>query len=128
MKTKQIIWLGSSRKDLIKLPEDIKDSFGYGLYTAQKGAMHENAKVLSGFGSAKVIELKDSDAAGTYRTVYTIQMPEVIFVLHMFQKKSKQGIKTSQEDIALIRSRLQQAQEIYKEIIGKGRHEKTSYV
>ena len=42
-------------------------------------------------------------------------MPEVVFVLHVFQKKSKHGIATPKQDIDLIKSRLKRAQEIYKE-------------
>lgn len=90
------------------------DFMGYGLFLAQKGQQHGAAKVLKGFGSAGLIEIIDSDASGTYRVVYTVQMTEVIFVLHSFQKKSKQGIKTPQKDIDLIHSRLKLAIEIYK--------------
>ncbi len=115
MKHKQLIWIGSSKKDLKDLPDEVIDTMGYGLYLAQKGEQHENAKVLKGFGSAGVLEIKESDAAGTYRAVYTVTMPEVVFVLHVFQKKSKEGIKTPQQDIKLIKSRLKCAQEIYKE-------------
>lgn len=43
-------------------------------------------------------------------------MLEILFVLHVFQKKSKHGIKTPQLDIELIKNRLKQAQDIYKEI------------
>ena len=106
MKLKDLIWISSSQKDLSKLPEEIQDAFGYGLYLAQKGTHHPNSKILKGFGGAGVIELKESDGAGTYRAVYTVKMSNVVFVLHVFQKKSKQGIKTPQSDIDLIKSRL----------------------
>ncbi|HEV2917065.1 MAG TPA: type II toxin-antitoxin system RelE/ParE family toxin [Candidatus Babeliales bacterium] len=114
MALKELIWVGSSYKDLMDLPVDIRHVMGYGLYLAQCGEMHESAKVLKGFGGAGVIEIIDSDDAGTYRAVYTIKMADAIFVLHVFQKKSKQGIKTPQRDIDLINARLKQAQEIYK--------------
>lgn len=88
--------------------------FGYGLYLAQVGEQHEDAKVLKGFGGASVIEIIDSDKSGTYRAVYTIKMRNIVFVLHIFQKKSKHGIKTPKQDIDLIKNRLKQAEEIYK--------------
>lgn len=119
MKLKELIWVGSSKKDLMHLPEEVIDTFGYGLYLAQKGSMHPDGKVLQGFSSAGVIEIKESDKAGTYRAVYTVRMEEIVFVLHVFQKKSKQGIKTPQTDIDLIKSRLKDAQEIYKELFKK---------
>jgi len=103
----------------MNLPKEVIDTFGYGIYLAQKGSVHPNAKVLQGFKSAGVIEIKESDNAGTYQAVYTIRMAEVVFVLHVFQKKSKQGIKTPRSDVDLIYSRLQDAQEIYKELFGK---------
>lgn len=119
MKLKEIVWVGSSKKDLLSCSEDIKDAIGYGLFNAQKGKLPKGSKPLKGFGSAGIIEIIESDAAGTYRAVYTITMPEIVFVLHVFQKKSKEGIKTPKQDIELVKNRLKQAQEMYKEIIKK---------
>jgi len=48
----------------------------------------------------------ESDGQGTYRTVYTVQMEEAVFVLHAFQKKSKTGIKTPKQEIELVEQRL----------------------
>ena len=132
MKLKELIWIGSSKKDFMKLPEDIIDIFGYELYIAQKGSIHPNSKVLKGFHGAGVTdvvggaypavrELKESDESGTYRAVYTIKMEEVVFVLHVFQKKSKQGIKTPQSEIDIIKSRLKDAQDTYNTLLKKGR-------
>ncbi len=114
---KALIWIGSSKKDLLKLPEEIIDFMGGGLQMAQMGKKHPKAKVLKGFGDGSVLELIDDDASGTYRAVYTIKMDDVIFVLHVFQKKSKHGIETPKQDIELIKNRLKQAKELYKERI-----------
>ena len=46
-------------------------------------------------------------------------MENIVFVLHVFQKKSKKGIKTPKQDIELIKNRLKRAQEIYKELFKK---------
>jgi phage-related protein len=115
MKIKELIWVGSTKKDLKKLPEEVQKVFGYGLYLAQIGSIHSNAEILQGFKGAGVIEIKESDQAGTYRAVYTVKIEDIVFVLHVFQKKSKQGIKTPQPDINLINDRFQYAQEISKE-------------
>ena len=112
---KKVIWIGSSKKDLLSLPDPVITTFGYGLYRAQLGEASRFAKVLKGFGNAQVIELKDNDATGTYRAVYTVEFQEYVFVLHVFQKKSKQGIKTPQRDIEIIKSRLQMARDLYNE-------------
>lgn len=111
---KALNWIGSTKKDLLSLPKEIRKTFGFGLYLAQTGLMHENAKPLKGFGGASVIEIIDMDRSGTYRAVYTVKIKDTIFVLHIFQKKSKQAIKTPKEDIDLIHSRLKQAEDYFK--------------
>lgn len=47
-----------------------------------------------------------------YRAVYVVQLGSDIWVLHVFQKKSKSGIKTPKEEIDLVRSRLRRLKEI----------------
>ena len=50
----------------------------------------------------------------TYRAVYTVRFAEVVYVLHAFQKKSKAGIKTPQDDVKLIGERLKRAQQDFE--------------
>jgi phage-related protein len=116
-------WVGSSYKDLMALPADVRRFFGYALSLAQAGDQHDDAKVLTGFGSAGVLEVVEDDRSGTYRAVYTVKFKEAVFVLHCFQKKSKHGIATPKEDLAIIRARLKVAEALAKE----QRHEKTSH-
>ena len=51
---KPLEWIGSSKKDLLALPEEVVDVFGYALHLAQTGKKHPQAKPLHGFGSAGV--------------------------------------------------------------------------
>jgi phage-related protein len=51
----------------------------------------------------------------TYRAVYTVKIAEAVYVLHCFQKKSKQGIKTPKHVMDLIQDRLKAAQAHAKE-------------
>jgi phage-related protein len=104
-----LFWVGSSRDDLREFPEDVRLSFGYGLYLAQQGEVHPNAKPLKGFGGASVMQLAERFDSDTYRALYTVQLKRGVYVLHAFQKKSKRGIAKSQRDIELIRHRLRQA-------------------
>ena len=94
MKIKPIMWLASTKDDLISLPDDVQDEIGFALYLAQKGEKSNHAKPFKGFQSAAVLEIVESNDRGTYRTVYTVKFKEVIAVLHVFQKKSKHGIAT----------------------------------
>lgn len=47
--------------------------------------------------------------------MYTVQFEEVVYVLHAFQKKSKSGIKTTKQDMDLVKQRLKGAEQKYKE-------------
>jgi phage-related protein len=53
---------------------------------------------------------------GTYRAVYTVRFREAVFVLHVFQKKSKRGIATPQADMEVIRQRLKVAAIVAQEL------------
>lgn len=107
---KELFWVGSSKKDLIALPIEIRKFFGHALGFAQHGEKHDATKVLKGFGGAGVLEVVEDDAGGTYRAVYTVKFAEAVFVLHCFQKKSKSGIATPKEDMDIIRTRLKIAE------------------
>lgn len=112
---KPIVWIGSSRRDLKAFPKQVRSDIGQALYTAQMGETDPAAKPLKGFGGASVMEIIDRHDTNTYRAVYTVQFSNVIYVLHVFQKKSKRGIATPQKDIELIRRRLAEAQRLYRQ-------------
>ncbi len=114
--TKPLFWLGSSKKDLLALPITVRKFFGHALDFAQRGEQHEAAKVLKGFGNAGVLEIVEDDTGGTYRTVYTVRFAEAVFVLHVFQKKSKRGIETPKPDMDIIRLRLKAAAIVAQEL------------
>lgn len=120
---KPLEWIASSHKDLMALPAGARRFFGYALSLAQAGDQHDAAQVLKGFGGAGVLEVVEDDAGGTYRAVYTVKFDEAVFVLHCLQKKSKHGIATPKEDMAIIRARLKVAEAIAKEL----RNEKTTH-
>jgi len=111
---KRVDFIGSSRNDLKEFPEEVKQDIGYALYEAQRGQKPASAKPLKGFSGAGVLEIVENFTAGTYRAVYTVRFRQVVYVLHCFQKKSKHGIKTPQQDIDLIKQRLKLAEEDYK--------------
>jgi phage-related protein len=113
---KALIWIGSSKKDIVALPVGVRKFFGHALHFAQSGEQHDAAKVMKGFGGAGVLEVVEDDSDGTYRAVYTIKFKEAVFVLHCFQKKSKSGISTPKKDMDIIQARLKIAEALVKEI------------
>jgi len=114
MDAKELIWVGSSKKDLCEFPDEVKDAMGYALYLAQTGGKHPSAKPLKGFGGAGVLEVVDDHGTDTYRAVYTVRFAGRVYVLHAFQKKSKKGIATPKPDLDLIARRLRAAEQMEK--------------
>jgi phage-related protein len=112
---KAVIWVGSSRDDLVRLSDSVQDEIGYALYFAQQGQRHPSAKALKGFGGAGVLEIIENDSDGIYRAVYTVKFAGVVYVLHVFQKKSKKGIRTPKAEMDLIHRRLAVAASHYRE-------------
>ena len=103
---KLLKWVASSKKDLVCMPEDVQDVFGYALHLAQAGKKHPQAKPLKGFHGSGVLEVVEDNRGDTYRVVYTVKFQDAVYVLHCFKKKSTQGIATPKSDIDLINIRL----------------------
>lgn len=91
---KKLLWIGSAKKNLRAMPDDVQNTFGYALYQAQIGKKHGQAKPLKGFGSAGVLEVVEDASGSTFRAIYTIKFGDAIYILHCFQKKSAHGIAT----------------------------------
>jgi phage-related protein len=113
---KKVYWIGSSYKDFMEFSPEVRHAMGYALFQAQMGKKHERTKVLSGKGNAGVAEVRENDANGTYRVVYTVEMKDHVFVLHAFQKKSKSGIATPKQELVLISKRIKEAKALYVKI------------
>lgn len=107
-------WFGSDRaaRILREFPGIVKDHVGYALYVAQQGSRHRAAKTLTGFGGAGVVEIIKDYRGDTFRAVYTLRYAEAVYVLHVFQKKSKTGRETPRRDMELIKQRLREAERI----------------
>ena len=106
---KPVKWVSSAKRDLDAMPDYVKDVFGHAIDLAQAGGKHQDAKVMTGFGSAGVLEVVEDHQGDTYRAVYTVKFAGWVYVLHCFQKKSKSGIATPKPDMDLINIRLKAA-------------------
>jgi phage-related protein len=74
---------------------------------------------MKGLTGASVMEIVAPFDGDTWRTVCTVRLRGVVYVLRAFQKKSKSGIATPKKGIDLIRRRLATAEREY----GKEGHE-----
>ena len=113
---KPVFFIGSAREDLKQFPEDVKQDIGYALYEAQRGGKSTAAKPLKGFAGAGVLEIIENYSGDTYRAVYTVKFKDVVYVLHCFQKKSKKGMATPNQDIELIKRRLKDGRGILQNL------------
>lgn len=117
---KPVLWIPAAKRNLMDMPEKVITDIGYALYQAQLGEHPDIAKPLKGFGSANFLELIANHDNDTHRVVYTVRFSDALIVIHSFQKKSKQGIKTPKQEIELIHDRLKRAEDIYREWKAKG--------
>jgi phage-related protein len=106
-----LFWIASSRRDLKAMPVAVQKKFGTVLLDVQFGDTPADAKPLKGFGGAGVLEVTEEYQTNTFRAVYTVTLASGVYVLHVFQKKSKHGIGTPKRGIDLVKRRFQLARE-----------------
>ena len=103
---KPVRWVGTSVRDLKSFPGAVRIDLGHALFAAQEGKTDPAAKPLKGLGGASVIEIVASRHGNVWRAVYAVRFEDAIYVLHIFQKKSTQGIATPAREIEMIQQRL----------------------
>ena len=108
-----LVWMGDSRKNLRDFPDGAQKLLGDELQLIQFGGMPKDAKPFKGVGSG-VLEIALRYSSDAYRVVLAVQIGRRIYILHAFQKKSRKGIATPQQDIDLIRQRYMEARELAK--------------
>jgi phage-related protein len=103
--TRPISWIKAARKDFESFPLEAQRICHAALTVAAEGSKADIAKPMAGLGSG-VFEIALPYRGDAYRVVYAVQIGAEIWVVHAFQKKSTQGIKTPQKDIELVRKRV----------------------
>jgi len=86
-------------------------NFGFELWQLQQGERPLNYRPLPSVGSG-VFELRDQDERGWYRVVYLSRIADVIYVLHCFEKKSREmpgkDFQKSKQRFRAVKARLAQ--------------------
>ena len=59
-----------------------------------------------------LLEVLSDHRGDTFRAVYTVRFADDVYVLHVFQKKSKTGIATPQREMEVVRERLKWAERL----------------
>jgi phage-related protein len=99
---KSLNWIGDTKRQVRNFPESARNEAGYQLWRIQMGRDPNDWKPMPGVG-AGVREVLIRDEAGAFRVIYIARLPEAIYVLHAFQKKTQ---KTEKRDIELATARL----------------------
>ena len=69
---------------------------------------------MNGFTGAGVLEIVEDYSSDTYRAVCNVRFADAVYVLHVFQKKSKHGTATPKKEIQKIKARLKIAEEMHR--------------
>lgn len=105
-----ISWVKGALKEFQRFPMAAQDDAADALTKVAEGDTPDIAKPLTGLGSG-VWELVLKERGDTYRVVYALQLGIDIWVVHAFQKKSKNGIATPKQEIELVRERIKRLKE-----------------
>ena len=101
---KPIAFLGGSLDDLRGFPADARREAGYQLDRVQRGLDPDDWRPMPSIG-AGVREIRVREPAGAFRVIYVATFADVAYVLHAFQKKTRQ---TAKRDVDLATSRLRE--------------------
>lgn len=100
-------------KEFETFPEGVRSTCTAALTIAAEGGKPDIAKPMHGMGSG-VFEIALPFRADAFRVVYAVQLGEEIWVVHAFQKKSTQGIKTPKREVDQIRDRLKRLRKMLR--------------
>lgn len=109
--TRPISWIKAARKDFDGFPKEAQGICLTALTIAAEGGKADIVKPLQGFG-AGVFEIALPYRGNAFRVVYAVQLGLDLWVIHAFQKKATQGIKTPKHEIELVKDRLRKLREM----------------
>jgi len=111
--TRPISWISAASKAFDSFPEGAQSICLAALTIAAEGGKTDVAKPMKGLGSG-VFEIALPYRGNAFRVVYAVQLGADLWVVHAFQKKSTQGIKTPKHEIDLIKDRIKRLKEILR--------------
>ena len=110
-KTRPVSWVAAARKEFEAFPQGVQAICLTALTMAAEGGKADIAKPLKGLGSG-VMEIALPYRGNAFRVVYAVQIGAELWVVHAFQKKSSQGIKTPRHEIDLVAARIKRLKEL----------------
>lgn len=110
---KPLVFVLGALKAARALPARVKDVFGYALMGAQFGDQVPGARPFGEGVPRDVLKLVEDDDGETYRAAFVVAFEGVVYVLDVFQKKSKSGKATPQADRNRVTARYRAAVQDY---------------
>src|SRR5688572_23232250 len=104
---KKVRWLGSSHEDLASSPHMARRIIGFELYNVQQGKVPSDFKPMRAVGPG-VYEIR-AHLQSEHRAFYVAKFDEAVYVLHVFEKKTR---KTEKRDIDIGRRRFSEMIEL----------------
>jgi phage-related protein len=108
---RRVSWIKPALKEFVSFPQAVQEQMKFALEIAAAGQKADIAKPMKGLGPG-VFELAVPHRSDAYRAVYVLQIGEDVWVVHAFQKKSTQGIKTPRREIDVIRERIRRIRDM----------------
>jgi phage-related protein len=112
-KTRPISWIKAALREFDAFPEGARLICLTALTIAAEGGKADVAKPMHGIGSG-VLEIALPFRGDAFRVVYALHLADEVWVVHAFQKKSTEGIKTPQRETDLIKDRLKRLKEMLR--------------
>jgi phage-related protein len=114
-----VAWEGDTKAVLLSFPDGVRQNLGFQLWQLQQGERPSDYRPLPSIGTG-VFELRDQDERSWYRVIYLSRIRNVIYVLHCFEKKSRE---MPRKDFEKARQRLKAVKARFAE---EKKHEKLS--
>jgi phage-related protein len=120
---KQVAWRGDAKDVVHEWPKQAKCKLGLELTRVELGANPHDGEALTDVG-AGVQCIRIASNGNAYRVVYVASFGDRVYVLHAFQKKSKRGSETPQEEKEKARRRYK---ELCEEILAAQKPSRRSH-
>lgn len=89
---KAAYFVGAARKDLAHFPEAARRRAGHELFMVQVGRTPSDFKPMPDVGPG-AYEIRVRDEAGAFRVIYVAKFEDAVYILHAFQKKTRETAK-----------------------------------
>ena len=93
---KVLRFLGDSHKALCDFPKDARQNAGRQLLKVQRVVLPDDFQPMSDVGKG-VEEIRVWEESGSFRVMYVARLADAVYVLHAFQKKTRETSKRDKE-------------------------------